>query len=329
MKSVLIIGGTGSVGYYLSKHLTNCGFKVSVTGSKKRSSKFFASRKINYHQLDITNKDSFNSLKEDFDSVIHLAGLMPARMEGYNPASYFEVNTIGTLNVLEFCRIKGISQILFALSHSDVAGHWNTGKPIPEDAMRLPNLKGDHAVYIISKMAAADLTTHYFLEYGIKNVILRFPTIYCYWPVSTMYVDGKKTIIPYLHIIEKAKRGETIEVWGDPKHSKDIVYVKDLTHLIENIVLNNDCHGTYNVGTENPISLEEQILKTVEIFSPDDNKSKMVYRPEKSSQAQFTYEISKSIKDFGYTPKYSIEKMLKDMKDEMESNQLIDFLKDI
>lgn len=318
MKKIVIIGATGSTGLYLTEDLSHKDYKIFATGFNERDDKYYKDRNIDYSSFDISDKSEFRKLpQENVDCVVLLAGMMPARMKGYDPYKYVDININGTLNTLEYCRENKIPKIIFALSHSDVFGHWNSGEKIKDDAERILNLKGDHAVYIISKIAAADLIEHYHQEYGIQSIVFRLPTIYCYWPDSTMFVNGEKREMAYLEFIKKAMNGEPIEIWGDPNIPKDIVYVKDFIQLVENAILSNTAQGIYNVGTGIPTTLEEQIKEVIEVFSKPDNKSRIIYRPEKPSQTSYLYDISKAQRDLGYKVKYSYIDMLKDMKEEM------------
>lgn len=320
MKNILIIGATGSTGLYLTENLSHKNYKIFATGFKERKDEYYKTRNIDYSTLDISDKDAFSKLpKENIDCVVLLAGMMPARMKGYDPYKYLDINIKGTLNTLEYCREKKIPKIIFALSHSDVFGHWNTGKYIKDDANRILNLKGDHAVYIISKIAATDLIEHYHQEYGIQSIVFRLPTIYCYWPYSIMYVNGEKRKMAYLEFIKKAMNGEPIEIWGDPNIPKDIVYIKDFIQLVENAILSDTAQGIYNVGTGIPTTLEEQIKEVIEVFSKPDNKSRIIYCPEKPSQTSYLYDVSKAVNELGYEVKYPYREMLKDMKMEMDN----------
>ena len=319
MEKVLIIGATGSTGLFLTNNLNEKGYKVIATGYNKRKLESYNEKGIEYIDIDISRKEDFYKLPTDVDCVVLLAGMMPARMEGYDPYKYININTIGTLNTLEFCKINDIPKIIFAQSHSDVFGHWNTGEYIKDNANRILNYKGDHAVYIISKCAAIDLIEHYHQEYGIQSIIFRLPTIYCYWPDNTMYVNGIKNTMGYLVLIEKAIKGETIEIWGDPSIAKDIVYVKDFIQMIERAINSKTAQGVYNVGTGIPTTLEEQIKGIVEIFSTPECKSKIIYCPEKSSQTSYLYDISKAKNELDYKVMYPYIEMLKDIKKEMSN----------
>lgn len=321
MKNIVIIGATGSTGLYLTEYLSQGKYCLTATGLKNRKTEYYQKRNINYITLDIANKSDFEQLpKDNIDCVILLAGIMPSRMKGYDPHKYLDTNIKGTLNSLEYCRENKIPKIIFALSHSDVAGHWNTGNYIKDDARRILNYKGDHAVYIISKVAASDLIEHYHQDYGIQTIIFRLPTIYCYWPDSTMYVNGEKREMAFMTFMQKAINGETIEIWGDPNKPKDIIYIKDFIQLVENAMQSENAQGIYNVGTGIPTTLNEQINGVVEIFCDPNKRSEIVYCPEKPSQISYLYDVSKAKKELGYEVKYPYRKMLEDMKTEMNNS---------
>jgi UDP-glucose 4-epimerase len=318
MDNVIVIGATGGTGKYLTEHLSNKNYRVFTTGQQERDANYFNYPNVSYQALDITKKQAFEVLPtENISCVVLLAGLMPARMEGYDPYKYIDVNITGTLNVLEFCRANNIKKLIFTQSHADVSGHWDTGRPIPTDASRTLNLKGDHAMYIISKCTAVDMLEHYHQEFGIQNIVLRLPTIYSYMPAATMYVDGKIQDMACMYMIDRASKGEEIEIWGDPQKSKDIVYIKDFINIVEAAIASETAQGIYNVGTGIPTTLEEQILGIVEVFSNVDKPSKIVYRPDKRSQTSYLYDISRTEQELKYKVQYPYKEMLQDMKREM------------
>ena len=318
MENIIIIGATGGTGVHLTRCLSAQGYRVYATGQKERDADYFQCPNVTYQPLDITKAEEFNSLPtDDIKCLVLLAGMMPSRMEGYDPYRYIDVNISGTLNALEFCRKNNIGKIIFMQSHADVSGHWNTGEFIPADAPRALNYKGDHAMYIISKCTAVDLIEHYHQEFGIQSIVLRLPTIYSYMPAATLYVDGKAQDMACMYMIERAIRGEEIEIWGDPTQAKDIVYIKDFIQIVAAAITSETAQGIYNVGTGTPTSLEEQILGIVEVFSEPDKRSPVVYRPDKKSQASYLYDISRTEQELKYQVRYPYIQMLEDMKQEM------------
>jgi UDP-glucose 4-epimerase len=318
MENIIVIGATGGTGMYLTKYLSENNYNVIATGRKAEDSSEFNYPNVSYQTLDITKKADFANLpSRNIDCLVLLAGIMPARMEGYDPYPYIDINISGTLNVLEYCRENKIPKIIFTQSHADVYEHWDTGEFISADAQRSLHYKGDHAMYIISKCTAVDMLEHYHQEFGIQNIVLRLPTIYSYMPGATMYVDGKLQNMACMYLIDRASRGQEIEIWGDPTKSKDIVYIKDFINIVEGAIKSRTAQGIFNVGTGIPTTLEEQILGIVEVFSTEERRSNVVYRPDKKSQTSYLYDISRTEKELNYKVQYPFMKMLYDMKKEM------------
>jgi len=319
-KTIVVFGATGTLGTYLVDALRDTGYEVFACARRNIDRDRYEAKGVRCASVDIVTRSGFDLLPQSsVCAVVQIAGAMPSRMVGYRPQTYIDVNVTGTLNVLEYVRSIGAGRLIYMQSHSDVAGHWNTPTPIAADPTRSINYKGDHAVYIITKNAAVDLTEHYHQEYGLRTVLLRLPTIYCYTPINEMYVNGEKKSIAYLYMIERAMRGEPLEVWGNPNVVKDMVYVKDYTQIVLSAVESDKAQGMYNVGTGVGTSLEQQVSGIVDVFSPTNNRSQIIYRPEKASQTGYVYDISKTRQDLGYIPRFLYSDMLKDMKREMEN----------
>lgn len=75
--------------------------------------------------------------------------------------------------------------------------------------------------------------------------------------------------------------------------------------------------GMYNVGRGIPVTLKEQILGIVEIFSSEERPSAVVYRPDKPNARDYVNDISKTCRELGYKPEYDYKTLLIDYKKEM------------
>jgi len=321
MKTIIIFGATGSVGVYTTLHLKSIGYNVIAIGHRKNDNGFFADYDIPYYSVNIENKEDFTILpKKNVTHILHFAGAMPARMEKYDPFQYINSVITGTLNILEYMRLMKIPKIIFTQSIADILYLFGDIAPISADSERKNPLLGDHAVYSISKNTAVNLIEHYHHQYGIKRFILRLPTIYLYHPNPYYYVNGEKRWMGYRLLIDKAIKGEDIELWGNPDSRKEIVYVKDFVQIVEKCICSDLTGGVYNVGTGVGVSMREQIEGIIEIFSPKDKQVNIILRPEKVSSPQFILDISKTQIDLGYSPNYNYKKYLMDFKDQMTLN---------
>lgn len=319
MGKVIVLGATGNLGAYVAKDLCERGYEVIAVGHRKSDNGFWEQQySIPYYSVDIYNKEDFAQLPLDgIDAVVHFAGVLPARTE-YDPEAMLNSFVLGTLNVLDYMVKAGCKKIIFPQTPADLYYLHNSATPIPADAPRSFPKTGDHAVYTIAKNAAIDLIEYYHNTYGISRFILRFFTIYQYYPNPYHYVNGIHKMMPYRILIDRAMKGEDIEVWGDPSRSKEITYVKDFIQAVRKCIEAKIDGGIYNVGCGKPVTLEEQIQGIIDVFSPKSHPSKKIYCPEKPNARLNHLDISKTQRELGYEPQYSYMEAMLDFKKEMQ-----------
>ena len=319
MKTIVVFGATGNLGAYIAVYLKSQGYNVIAVGHRKNDNHFFADHGMTYFSVDIKDRQAFDVLpNEDIYAVAHFASSLPSRY-AFDPVDLIESITIGTLNVLEWMREVSCKKIVFPQSPSDMSKYHNNGSVIPADAPRHFPLTGDHAIYTIAKNAAVDLMEHYRAEYDIKFFALRFFTIYQYHPNAYHYADFKRRMMPYRMLMDRASKSLPIEIWGDCKKAKEMVYIKDFVRLVQCCIESKSEGGCFNVGNGWQVSLEEQILGIIEVFSPKDNPSPVIYCPEKPDPLQNAFDVSKTFSELNYRPKYSYIDQLRDFKHEMET----------
>lgn len=319
MKKIVVFGASGDTGryfieYFLENNKSN-NYEIVAVGTRETT--YFNELKVSYYQVDITKKCDFEKLPKDVYAVVNLAGLMPARMEGYDPYKYIDVNIIGNLNILEYCRENGADRILFAQSFGDIKDWAEDELVLTADMPRNFKFNTDHTIYVMCKNFTVDMMKNYNQMYGLKNFVFRLPTIYLWSPVDHYYVDGKIRKIGYRILIDKAIKGEDIEVWGDASRQKDMVYVKDFCQMLYKALFVEKEGGHYNVGTGVGTTLLDQIKGIVEVFGEENNKSKIVMCPEKNNAPQYIMDITPAKEELGYVPQYDYIAMLKDFKKEM------------
>jgi UDP-glucose 4-epimerase len=316
---IIVIGGSSFIGTYLVDELLKFNYDVVVTGNSAKNLEYFIDKKIQFIKLDISKANEFEKLpKDNVDAVICVASLLPANDKCLKNQAYVDVNISGTINVLEYCKQHGIKKLVNASSHSDVSGLWDCGRAITEQDQRCINYKGDHALYIISKIASMDIIEHYRQEYGIQGISFRLPAVYGYGPHTEIYVDGKPKVPGFTTFIRRATTGEPIEIWGDKNKGRDLVYVKDVAFAFRKAIESESAHGLYNIASGVRTTLDDEVKGIIKVFSPQDKQSKLIYRPDRQDMPfAYLYDIKKAKNDLGYTIKYPLMDMLYDIKDEM------------
>jgi UDP-glucose 4-epimerase len=329
MRKIVIFGATGHAGSYLSLYAKNFfeqlgtnQYEIIATG--RRQTNAFDKYGIKYYSADITKQETLSALPtEDIYAVMLLAAEIPAYMSGYDPQKYLDSIIFGTFNVLEYCRKVNADRILFTTSCYDVF-EYPAGTVIHPDTPRNFKYTGDHAIYVISKNTAIELIEHYHQQYGMKEFIFRMPTIYSYSTNHYYYPSGIKTMRPLYKMIHQAMASEPLELWGDPNYAKDMLHVYDMGQMFCKAVLTNREKGLYNCGTGIPVTLQQELDVIIQVFSPADNPSKIIYRPDQPSGGAILMDVRNAEEELGYEPQYDIVKLFEDFKNEMQLKRFIE-----
>ena len=323
----IIIGASSFIGVYTVDEFLRQGCRVLVTGRNNKFKEHYDRLGVDYVNLDLTNETDFNKLpKEKVEGVILLSGLLPANTEvnldiDENAADYFRVNTIGTINALEYCRKNGITRIISNCSYADVRGVWGK-KVITEDESRDYLFHGDHAVYVFSKNAANDTMEYYNQQHGMKNAWFRFPPVYGVGPHDCLYVNGTLKKSGLKTFIDNASEGKDIIVFGNPNLSRDVVYVKDVAHAFFLAMKSDRTYGLYNMTSGRGVTLKEQAEIIAELWARNPKrKSRIVFQPEiQNNTPSFLFSMEKAKKDFGFEPAYAdFRTMMIDYKKDLDA----------
>lgn len=226
MKKILITGGSGFIGRFLKKQLEKK-YELLLPGSR---------------ELNVFNKADLKKYEQEhIDYVVHLAGKTFVPDSWDNPVSFLEVNTLGTANVLEFCRNKKIGMTYISAYIYGVPKN----NPISENAEIHPNNP-----YAQSKRMAEELCEFYSQYYGMDISVMRLFNVY--GPEQPNHF-----LIPHI-VKEVLSEKETIEVL-DLVPKRDFVYVTDVCAAIEASIEHSESFQLYNVGTGISYSVAEII----------------------------------------------------------------------
>jgi UDP-glucose 4-epimerase len=309
---IIVTGATGFVGRYLIDLLATRGEKVIACGRSQKHKAFFADLGVPLVPLDITRPEAFEQLEtQDVDAFVHLAALIPAAVTELPTDQFLKVNTLGTYYALEYCRKHKIPKFVFTTTRFEVNEH--AVLPVTESMGRKFALAGDHAAYVISKVAASDLVEHYDQEYGLRCVNLCLTGILGYGRLEGYFADGAFHPSAFEVFYRRARAGQPLEVWGEGQARRDSLYVKDAARAILAAIESPHAQGLYLIGSGEGRTVEEEARVFAEVFGSPDRPVPVIRRPEiEDDKHSYYFDISKARAELGWAPTYVYAEILRD-----------------
>jgi len=317
-ETILITGGAGFIGSNLAKHLLNMGYRVIVLDDLSRSNTDSIRECYNYSpdfyfiKGSVTDFNTVDTLVQNSDIVFHLAAQVHWEESIDHPITSFQINTIGTLNVLEsvrknMCRKDPIKLMLYA-SSSEVYG---TAQYVPMDEKHPFNPQSPYAA---GKAAADTLCSAYHHVYKIPVIILRqFNT---YGPGQKLKgFQGYSAVVP--KFISQVLNSAPPTIYGSGKQSKDFHYIDDLISayvLILEKWKELDLFGeAINFGTGKETTINNLADVILEVFSEKTGKQlkdklKPIHLPPRPGEVmRFVADTKLAKKKLNFEPKIDLK----------------------
>ena len=231
--NILITGGLGVNGCWVTRSLLELGHHPVVYDLRPDFSllrdvadgiELVVGDILDFPRLARTLKD------HRIDRVCHLAAMYPGPADA-NPLLGFQVNGLGTVNVLEAARPMDVQRVVFtssygALSPLDEEHRYPHYRPVNEDYPAYPAHSG---VYAATKVAGELMGQVYHNLYGLEFVALRYTTIF--GPGKTESRHGHFGQL-WTHLVENAMLGIPTQVVRGGDEQQDMVYARDVAHSV-------------------------------------------------------------------------------------------------
>lgn len=317
-----ITGGAGFIGCNAARRILERGDSVVVFDNLSRKGTpsnlewLKTVGKFEFIKGDIRN---FNELSDalkkhsNADAILHLAAQVAVTTSVINPREDFEINALGTFNLLEAVRTLNIKPIIIYASTNKVYGGLEDLNVVEgKKSYSFKNLPGGvpetrnidfHSPYGCSKGCADQYIIDYSRIYDMKTVNFRQSCIYGYRQFG---VEDQGWVAWF---IIASLTGKPITIYGNGKQVRDVLFVDDLVQAYIAAMENIDvaCGQTYNVGggMEHSMSLIEFVEVLEPLLGHKLEHSWSDWRP--GDQPIFICNLDKIKKDLKWTPKTDIK----------------------
>jgi CDP-paratose 2-epimerase len=334
--NILVTGGAGFVGSHVAEFYSRKkDAKVTILDGLSRNTLLnndFADPMYNWNRLtelgnvsmikgDIREYETVKKAAKGADAIIHIAGQVAVTSSLKDPRADFEVNALGTLNVLEAARANDAAVVFTS-----------TNKVYGENVNKIPVRRGKtryefsdkkyrqgipegfqidlagHSPYGCSKLAADIYVQDYADSYGMKTGVFRMSCIYG----DRQFGIEDQGWVAWFTIATLL--GKKLTIYGDGRQVRDVLYVDDLVRAFDLFLKRKSIeHEVFNMGggIENTLSLLEllDILRDITGKNPEVTYSDW----RTADQKVYISNISKAKKLLGWepkiTPKQGVEKL--------------------
>jgi UDP-glucuronate 4-epimerase len=293
----LVTGAAGFIGSRLSETLIQQGHTVTgldnLNDSYDVRMKEYRLRKLldfpgfAFLKMDISDRKAVETLPA-FDAVINLAARAGVRDSVADPWAFMETNLIGTLNLLELTRQRGIKKFVQA----STAGIYGANPPLPTPE----TAESDHPLqpYAASKKSVEVLCHAYHFMHNLDVTIFRYFTVY--GPA------GRPDMVMF-RFAKWIFEGQPVQLYGTGEQSRGFSYLDDIVH---GTILGLQPMGyeIINLGGHEAISINQMIVMLEELTG---KKAQVVHHPAYRADIHANWaDISKARRLLGWEPQMEL-----------------------
>lgn len=283
-KRIMLIGGAGLVGSHIVDQLVDepvsdiIVFDNFVRGTRANLEKALQSPKVRIVEGSMTDRALLMRELEGVDGVFLLASLWLGECVN-DPRSAWEVNTLGTWNVVEACLEHKVSRIVYSSSASVYGNALVT--PMTEE-----HPFNNRTTYGATKIANEQMLRAMYEQHGLAYIGMRYMNIYG----PRMDYEGTYVSV-IMKVLDRIFAGEPPVVFGDGSQVYDFIHVEDVARA--NVLgMKADCADElFNIGMGVGTSINELVGLLLELTG---STLPIDYRPQ--AQSFVTHRIGSTEK---------------------------------
>lgn len=300
--NILVTGGSGFIGRNIVRLLKDEGNTVTTLDIKDKNSI------SDYHiKADVRSLDKVKNACKGMEYVLHLAAITsPPEFENLSGEGY-EVNVLGTYNVLAASAMRDVKRVIVASSSSL---YRQLNLPAKEE-----DASDTFSNFYPASKKIDEITAKVFLNYGLETLSLRYFNTYGLGEDS----KGNYSSIIW-KFIDDVRKGNRPVIYGNGTQSRDFIYVKDTARASILAMKSGKPGESYNVGTGRSIDFNNAFKIISEELGFTGNPI-YIQNPLRSYQQYTQADMTKTGSQLGFLPKFDLGQGLKDMLNSLEQNR--------
>lgn len=318
-KKVLITGGAGFVGSNLAAHMLSTGSHVTVFDNLYRRGSETNLRwlqeqdgadSLRFMHGDIRHPDQIDEAARGAQVIYHVAAQTAVTTSVNDPREDFEINALGTFNVLEAARRFGDNPVLIFTSTNKVYGGMSDVAVVEEPkGYRFRDFPSGidesrpldfHSPYGCSKGTADQYVRDYARIYGLRSIVFRMGSIY------GPHQWGMEDQAWVAWFVIQALKERPITIYGNGKQVRDILYVDDLVRAFELATewVDATAGQIYNIGggPANSLSIWAEFRDVLSNALGREIREEGYSKWRPGDQPIYVTDSSKAEREFGWKP---------------------------
>lgn len=293
---VLVTGGAGFIGSHIVEHFhgragvrvlddLRSGFKQNLAGFEHE-----------FIEASILDREAVRGAMQGVDYVFHLAAMVSVPESVAKPAECDELNTKGTLIVLEEAALAGVKKLVFSSS----AAIYGDNPAVPKVETMPPEPKSPYA----STKLGGELHCEKFTREGrLRTASLRYFNVF-----GPRQNPGSQYAAAVPIFISRALGGESVTIHGDGEQTRDFIYVKDIAAANAWIATESSSAGVFNVACGGKITINDLASTICRLTG---SRSEIRHASERAGDVKHSLASVDKLRAAGFTPRWNFADGLK------------------
>jgi len=295
--NILVTGGAGFIGSHLVEHFQG---RANIRVLDNLRSGYLHNLQGLEHEFlhgSVTDRKAVRAAMEGVDYVFHLAAMISVPESMDRPMECVDINTMGTLTVLEEAARAGVRKLCFSSS----AAIYGDNPEVPKREDMVPEPKSPYAVTKLDGEYYCDM---FHREGRLNTACLRYFNVF-----GPRQDPGSAYAAAIPTFIDRAVHNREITIYGDGRQTRDFIYVKDVVSANAHLAMREEASGVYNVAYGSRIILNDLAGR---ILSLTDSASILRHAPSRAGDVRHSQASVERLRDTGFRPSTDFDRGLSD-----------------